>query len=161
MYTLKVNSTRNFNIVRHHFLCSFALYLLMLVPPAFVRNCRRKPSNICLPSHSVITEIRPPISSPPKATASYFTTLKSTVDLDGRFLVLHSSHRAECFLYLYTATAVCRSTWCSGLDPPFVTRLSGPSHYPRAPSLSVISYKPEPETRVLMLSKPVTSDGRF
>jgi len=36
--------------------------------------------------------------------------LKFTVDL-----VLHSSHRAECFLYLYTATAVCRSTRCSGL----------------------------------------------
>jgi len=31
--------------------------------------------------------------------------------------VLHSSHRAECFLYLYTATAVCRSTCCSALAP--------------------------------------------
>jgi len=35
MYTLKVNSTRNFNTVRYHFLCSFALYVLVLVPPAF------------------------------------------------------------------------------------------------------------------------------
>ena len=68
--------------------------------------------------------------------------------------MLHSSHRAECFLYLYTATAVCRSTWCSGLAPALVTRLSGPLHYPRAPSLSVICYKPEPETRVLSCPNP-------
>ena len=64
MYILKVNSTRNFNSqipFPLQFCVVWYLQVLALVPPAFVWNCRRKPSNICLPSHSVITEIRPPI----------------------------------------------------------------------------------------------------
>ena len=102
----------------------------MLVPPAFVWNSQKAVQYLFTQPFS---HYRDPAAYPPHhihATASYFTTLKSTVDLDGRFLVFHSSHRAECFLYLYTATAVCRSTCCSGLAPALVTRLSGPSHYP-------------------------------
>jgi len=140
------------------FLCSFALYLLVLVPPAFVWNCCRKPSNICLPSHC---HYRNPAAYPPnhRLLASYFTTLirpKSTVDLDGRFLVLHSSQSRVLSLPVHghCRLPVHLLQWDSPRPPPLVTRLSGPSHYPRAPSLSVICYKPEPGFYVVQTRNP-------
>ena len=106
MYALKVNSTRNFNtaigldtisfaVLRCTFLC---LCLLLLSETA--AESRPILNFVYAAVQSLQRSGR--LSSPPQATASYFATLKSTVNSDGWFLVLHSSHRAECFLYLYT-----------------------------------------------------------
>ena len=73
MYTLKFNSTRNFNTVRYHFLCSFGLYLLVLVPPAFVWNCRRKPFTQPF-SHYRDTAAYPPHHRLLSVTLPHFTT---------------------------------------------------------------------------------------
>jgi len=121
-----------FNTVRNHFLCSYALYCTFLcLCPLLLSETVAESRPICLPSHSVITDRSGRLSSIPPA-ASYFTTLKSTVDLDGRFLCFT---RSRVLFHVRAATAVCRSTWCSGLP---LTRLSGPSHYPRAPKCDLL-----------------------
>ena len=123
MYTLINNSTRNFNTVRYHSLCSFELYgTFLCLFPCFCLKLSQK-------------------------AVQYLFTQPFQCFTRSR----------QCFLYMYyTATAVCRSTSCIWLSPAPCNYTKWTVSLSRALSLSVICYKPEPETRVLTLSKPET-----